>query len=200
MESIKEILEKIQALWNTNLEIFQMLKTWKTKYEEIINFIDKFFTIVPYEIIFLFFFVALFMVLLNNISPTTPRINLTVGVVIFSVMYLYIINIFTNQWKILRILYVDSFILVPAYLVEISRLIKKTWYKIKFKELSANSSYFQASLAEVHKAYADLLISEINFSKNPENFVTSLSNLETKIQTLKVGIKKIISKSSKEST
>lgn len=198
METIKEVSEKIQELWNSNLEIFRMLKDWKGKYDEFILFMEKFFAIVPPELILLLVFVAIMMLLLNSISPTTPRINLTMGVFIFSIIYLYVINVFTGEWRVIRILYIDLFVLVPAYMVEIFGFGKRQWYKFRFKEISSNSGYVKNCLYDIHKSYADLILSETSISDDPEKFLNSLSILERNIKEFREKIRQNISRETGE--
>lgn len=191
MEIIKEIPEKIQLLWNTNLEILQMLRDWKLKYGAFVEFWDKFFTVVPPEVILLLVFTSLIMLLLNNISPTTPRINLTIGVGLFTWIYVYTSHAFTGEWRLLRVIYIDAFVLIPAYFIEIFGLAKRYWNKVRFKSLDPNSAHFQESIAQIHRAYSEMLISEGQIHTNPGRFVQSLTDLEKNIQELRTSISKV---------
>ncbi|MCC6447206.1 MAG: hypothetical protein IT215_00785 [Chitinophagaceae bacterium] len=181
MDFLKEIPGKIQELWNSNLQIFNMLKEWKIKLEDFIKFWDTFFNIVPFEVLILLLFTALVMILINNISPTSPRINLTVGVFLFAFLYLYLANLFTNEWKFGRIIYICSFVLVPAYILEITSFGKKRVQKYLYKNLGKDTGILNASLKKVHSEYGNFLQSQVTIANHPEEFVKNLRSLKKAI-------------------
>lgn len=185
MDILKEIYGKIIELWNSNLELLQQIKDWKQKIYHFIELGEKFFSIVPPEVILLFFSVALVMILLNNISPTTPRINLTIGVILFGITYIYLVYIFTNEWKIFRILYISSFILVPAYLLEIIYFSKKIYFRITFKKENLNSPVVKLALRNIHFDYAELVNYQNFLEEQPEKFIESLKKLESSVSKLR---------------
>ncbi len=190
MDTLKEIYHKLTDLLTSNLEIFQVIKDWKQKISNFIEFWDKFFSIIPWEVILLLLFVSLVMILLNNISPTTPRINLTIGSIIFGVSYIYVVHIFTSEWKILKILYIISFVLVPAYFLEIFSFLKKIYFRSKLNQLDLNSSYFKTSLQNIHHEYAELASSQTILNEQPERFMTALEKLEKSIHNLRINLEK----------
>lgn len=190
MDTLKEIYQKLIDLWHSHLEIFQVIKDWKQKISSFLEFWDKFFSLVPWEVILLLVCVSLIMVLLNNISPTTPRINLTIGVVVFGVVYTYVVYILTNQWKILRIVYISSFVLVPTYFVEIFLLFKKLYLRSTFKNLTLNSSYLKDSLQSIHREYAEFVSSQTLLNEEPEKFILALKKLENSISNLRTTLEK----------
>ncbi|MCB1179158.1 MAG: hypothetical protein KDK36_16360 [Leptospiraceae bacterium] len=181
MEFLKEVPGKIQELWNSNLEIFNMLKEWKEKLGKFINFWDTFFTIVPFEVILLLVFTALLMILINNISPTSPRINLTIGVILFAIIYLYITNLFTGEWKTFRIIYICSFVLVPAYFLEIGKFAKKKIQKVIYKNMGKDTGIIQSQIVNIHSSYGDFLKSQTDIQNNPGEFLRNLKELKTSI-------------------
>lgn len=185
MDTIKEIYQKLVEVWNSNLELLTQVKEWKQKISNFIDFMDKFFSIIPPEVILLFLCVSLVMLLLNNISPTTPRINLTVGVFIFGVIYIYVVHIFTSEWKILRVIYISSFILVPAYFLEILSSIKRLYLRSTLKKQNLNSPLVKANLQDIHFHYAELVSSQNFLSEQPEKFIIALRKLEDSISKLR---------------
>jgi hypothetical protein len=184
MDFLKELPSKIQELWNSNLEIFNLLKEWKGKINKWTEFWDVFFTIVPFEVLLLLVFTALLMVLINNISPNSPRINLTIGVFLFAISYLYIVHLFTNEWKIGRILYISSFLLVPAYILEISKFGKKSVQKYMYRKLRKDTGILQSSIVEIHEKYGKFLQSQTKISENPTDFFNSLKSLQKSLHDL----------------
>lgn len=190
MDTLKEIYQKLIEIWNSNVEIFQTIKDWKQKISNFLEFWEQFFSIVPWEVILLLLCVSLVMILLNNISPTTPRINLTIGVIIFGFIYVYVVHTFTQEWKILRILYISSFLLVPAYFIEIFLLFKKLYFRITFKKINLNSSYLKNSLQTIHHEYAEFISSQTVLNENPEKFIIALKKLENSISNLRTTLEK----------
>ncbi|MDX1959602.1 MAG: hypothetical protein SFU98_13585 [Leptospiraceae bacterium] len=187
-EFFAEIKAKLIELWTKSSETYELLKSIGVKLESIQKSLDAFFTVIPVEVILLFLFTTLVLVLLNSISPKTTRINLTIGVFIFAIIYLYIAHLLTNEWKFLRLLYICSFILVPAYIVEIFSFVKKMIFKQMYLQGKA-SGFLNDSIDDINQSYAEFLKSQHHFSKDPVLFLSNLESLKVKLEKLEATIK-----------
>ncbi|MCX7998641.1 MAG: hypothetical protein N3A69_06780 [Leptospiraceae bacterium] len=190
MDTVKEIYQKLLELWNSNIELFTQVKELKQKVFSFFDLIEKFFSVVPPEVILLILFFSLVMVILNNISPTTPRINLTVGVLIFGVIYVYVVHVFTNEWKIFRIIYISAFVLVPAYFLEIVSFIRKLYLRSTLNYENLNSPLVKNNLQDIHFHYAEFINSQNFLTEQPEKFAIALKKLENSVSQLRTTIEK----------
>lgn len=95
------------------------LKTITTAYQKTILFFDSFFTWVPPEVILLFVFSVFLLILINNLSPSTPRANLTLSTILLCILWGYLNNAITGEIKFLWIAKTGLYILIPVYFFSI---------------------------------------------------------------------------------
>ncbi|MBK8394881.1 MAG: hypothetical protein IPL26_06485 [Leptospiraceae bacterium] len=166
------------------------LKTFVESIKKLISFFDLFFTIIPPEVILLFIFCALVLVLVNNISPTTPRLNITLAVGIFSIIWLYVNQIFTGEYKVLKVFYTSLYILIPAYIVEISKFGYRQTYKIiqKSKKIE-NPEDLIRPIREINEGYSKFLNAQVDYRNNPLDLKNSLQSLKSSIEELEQKLK-----------
>ncbi|MBP7280208.1 MAG: hypothetical protein KBA66_01430 [Leptospiraceae bacterium] len=184
LDFVDKMKNELMGIQNSLNELLG-LKTFVESIKKLISFFDLFFTIVPPEVILLFIFCALFLVLVNNISPTTPRINITLAVGIFSVIWLYINHIFTGEYKALRVFYTSLYILVPAYIVEISKFGYKQVYNIRQKSKKIeNPDDLISPIREINEGYYKFLNAQADYKNTPLDLKKSLQSLKASIETL----------------
>ena len=170
LDFVDKFKNELVGIQNTLNELLG-IKTFIESIKKLISFFDLFFTIVPPEVILLFIFCALILVLVNNISPTTPRINITLAVGIFSVIWLYVNHIFTGEYKVLRVFYTSLYVLVPAYIVEISKFGYRQVYNLRQKSKKIDNP-------------DDLLLPIREINNSPLDLKKSLQSLKTSIEAL----------------
>lgn len=176
-DKIKFELIKIQDSINDLLSLKEFFEPIK----KIFHLIEIFFSIVPFELILLLIFCSLFLILINSISPTTTRMNLSFGVILFSVIWLFLDKTFTQEFHFGRILYTASFVLVPAYFFEIIRFL----FKLIQKNRKINSTEnLIPHIKEINLQYYEFLNAQTEFSKNPTAFLTSVKKLKNSLSDL----------------
>lgn len=179
-----EIFDKIKAefdkLQNSINDVLS-LKDFFTPIKKIYNLLEVFFSIVPFELILLIIFCALFLILINNISPSTPRINITIAVIIFSGIWIFLNKTFSGEYNFGRVFYTASFILIPAYFFEISRF----GIKLAQKNRKINSpESLVPKIKEINLQYYEFLNAGIEFQKNPTAFLSSVKKLKNSLSDL----------------
>jgi hypothetical protein len=142
-------------------------------------------------VILLFIFCALILVVVNNISPTTPRLNITLAAGIFSIIWLYVNHIFTGEYRFLRVFYTSLYILVPAYIVEISKLGYKYSYTLiqKSKKIE-NAEDLVLPIREINQGYYQFLNAQADYKNSPLELKKSLQALKVSIETLEKKLSK----------
>lgn len=184
LDFVDKLKNELVGIQNTLNELLG-IKTFIESMKKLINFFDLFFTIVPPEVILLFIFCALILILVNNISPTTPRLNITFAVGIFSVIWLYVNHVFTGEYKFLRVLYTSLYVLVPAYFFEISKFVYKQVYKIRQKTKKIeNPEDLINPIREINQGYYQFLNAQADYKNSPLDLKKSLQTLKTSIETL----------------
>ncbi|MBP9888384.1 MAG: hypothetical protein KBF93_18945 [Leptospiraceae bacterium] len=184
LDFVDKFKNELVGIQNTLNELLG-IKTFIESTKKLFSFFDLFFTIVPPEVILLFIFCALFLVLVNNISPTTPRLNITIAVGIFSVIWLYINQIFTGEYKFLKVFYTSLYILIPAYIVEISKFGYRQTYKViqKSKKIE-NPNDLIVPIKEINEGYYKFLNAQADYKNNPLDLKKSLQSLKQSIEIL----------------
>ncbi len=184
LDFVDKLKNELVGIQNTLNELLG-IKTFIESMKKLINFFDLFFTIVPPEVILLFIFCALILILVNNISPTTPRLNITFAVGIFSVIWLYVNHVFTGEYKFLRVLYISLYVLVPAYFFEISKFGYKQVYKIRQKTKKIeNPEDLINPIREINQGYYQFLNAQADYKNSPLDLKKSLQTLKASIETL----------------
>ncbi|HMV44117.1 MAG TPA: hypothetical protein PK079_03175 [Leptospiraceae bacterium] len=184
LDFVDKFKSELLGIQNTLNELLG-IKTFIDSLKKTAQFFDLFFSIVPFEVILLLIFCALFLVLVNNISPTTPRINITIAVGLFCVISLYINHIFTGEYKFLHVFYISLYVLVPAYSVELSKFAYKQIYNIRQKSMKIeNPEELVKSIREINQRYYEFLNAQADFKNNPLDLKKSAANLKSSIEQL----------------
>ncbi|HNN03113.1 MAG TPA: hypothetical protein PKN56_06105 [Leptospiraceae bacterium] len=176
MELLKNLEERFSAIWNQTEEMFRLMREWKEAYGKLIHFWDVFFSVIPPELVFMILFTAFIMIILNNIFPTFPRFNLSMGVIIYLIFYFYFGNLIFGEVRAVKVIFAASVILLPAFSAEIFSYSGKQFYK---KRVSAGS--VSEKLEAIHEVYGEFLRNEKKFRDDPSLFFKHLNNLKTVI-------------------
>ncbi len=176
-DKLKVEFDKLQNSINDILS----LKDFFSPIKKIYNLLETFFSIVPFELILLLIFCSLFLILINNISPSTPRINITVAVILFSGVWMFLNKTFSGEYNFGRVLYTASFILIPAYFFEISRfgisLAKKS------RKINSPESLVP-HIKEINLQYYEFLNAQTEYIKDPTAFLSSVKKLKNSLSDL----------------
>ncbi len=184
LDFVDKFKNELVGIQNTLNEILG-IKTFIESLKKLISFFELFFAIVPPEVILLFIFCALILILVNSISPTTPRINITLAVGIFSIIWLYVNHVFTGEYKFLRVFYTSLYVLVPAYIVEISKFGYKQAYNLRQKSKKIeNPEDLINPIREINQGYYQFLNAQADYKNSPLDLKKSLQALKTSIETL----------------
>jgi hypothetical protein len=177
IDKIKNELMNIQNGVNEILSFKSIIETFKS----IFNALDMFFTIFPIEVLLLFIFCAIFLILINNISPTTPRLNITLGSLLYGILFLYIIHLLTGEWKFLKAITTISYIIIPAYFLEFSKLMIKYIKKNFIAKKIENKKDLVQFMKEIHSNYSEFMNAELDFENNTSDLKSSVQKLKNSI-------------------
>lgn len=176
-DKIKESISKLQD----GINELTGFKTVIESVKQVYNFFDTFFTIIPPEVFLLFIFCAFFLILINNISPTTPRLNITIAVFIFCGVWMFFNKTFAGEYKLSKVLYASLFILIPAYAIEIGKFA----YRLLMRNRKIDTvDKLIPAIKEINLQYYEFLNAQTDFTKNPAAFITSVKKLKQSVSDL----------------
>lgn len=125
MDMIRNLEAKFSEIWKETEEMFRLMREWKEGYGKMMHFWDVFFSVIPPELVFMILFTAFIMILLNNIFPTFPRFNLSIGVFVYLVFYFYFGNLIFGEVRAVKVIFAAAVILLPAFSAEIFSYSRK---------------------------------------------------------------------------
>ncbi|MBE7413031.1 MAG: hypothetical protein L6Q54_03625 [Leptospiraceae bacterium] len=129
------------------------LKTITTAYQKTILFFDNFFSWIPPEVILLFIFSVLLLILINNLSPSTPRANLTFSVGLLCLIWVYLNKSITSEYKIFWVFKTSLYVLIPVYCFSIFGFILQYLIKIYKRKQKVSASSLEEYVAKLESAY-----------------------------------------------
>ncbi len=95
----------------------QSIQSFLNTIEAIRSFLKILFSIIPLEHFLVLIFSQVHVYLFNTISPTTTRLNYTLGVLIISVHRAIFHQTLSQTWKLGPVSLTAIFLLTPAYFV-----------------------------------------------------------------------------------
>lgn len=168
------ILSKIQEIHDSIVNTTAIVK-------KIVHFFDILFQFIPVEFIILLLGVALLMIVLNSISPTTPRINLFVSLFILDFIWYSLSRLLLGEVNLLKIAGYTLIFAVPAYGIVVTRFIFLFFKRqYLYKKLAAGD--FNLFRQELEKSYHNLMSISHAFSAGKteqlSEFKSELKNME----------------------
>jgi hypothetical protein len=174
-KTILDLKDNIFEIQNTILGI-------KAGFTKFTKFFEDFFQVFPPELILLFLLTALLLVLINNVSPTTPKANITISVLGLSFLWGYLNHIITGEYKIFWVMKTAILLLLPLYILN---LLSFGYGKIlpviraRFTRLGDLSPEMVESL---HDNYLEYSRAERKKTENPAEYKKALENLRASIE------------------
>lgn len=156
------------------------LKTITTAYQKTILFFDSFFTWVPPEVILLFVFSVFLLILINNLSPSTPRANLTFSTILLCILWGYLNNAITGEIKFLWIVKTGLYVIVPVYSFSIFGFLLQKGIEAHRNRKKVTASSIEEYVAKMETAYH----SAMGASHQIVTGETNSAELESKLDTL----------------
>lgn len=143
---------------NQNFKTLQeSIQTLTDGYKKTTDFFTTLFNWVPPEVILIFLLSILLLILINNLSPSTPRANLTVSVFLLCIGWLYLNRLFTNEFKFFYVLKISLYILLPIYSLTIISFGVSKLIVIYRKKRMVSTSSLEGSMENVQKIYHECM-------------------------------------------
>ena len=189
MEFIQSLEDKLLDFKNSINEILNFIRDTKSKWITFLDFWEKFFEIIPWELLILLLFCGFLLILLNSISPGTVKWNLSLGILLYSILYLYISHSITGEYRLLRLLYIDSFLLVPAYGWSTTQFLYKRLQIYKHSKFGLPDHKIEELIQSIHMRYGNLLSSKEKRKSDPPGFLQSIRDLKNELEILETGLR-----------
>ncbi|MCB1158949.1 MAG: hypothetical protein H7A25_17260 [Leptospiraceae bacterium] len=190
MELIKDIKEGFINLKEGFVGLKESFKEMQTSFQELKlaqkkleHTLDQFFSFIPLEVFILLLLAVLLLVILNSISPTTVRGNLSISIFLLCALWMYANQLLLKEYRLLKVLHTAAYILVPAYLMELGRLGKWIYKYFRYRKLKPERLQDLPVMTEgIHTSYSKFIISQNR--GNFIQFVDSIKDLKMEIEKL----------------
>ncbi len=135
----------------------QSIQSFLNTIEAIRSFLKILFSIIPLDLFLVLIFSLILVYLFNTISPTTTRLNYTLGVLIISVLRAFFYQTLSQTWNLGPVSLTAIFLLAPAYLVSSLRFGFYFLKKIQKRKNELNPKNFEAGLNNIQKSFYTLM-------------------------------------------
>jgi hypothetical protein len=186
MSGIYEYFQKIQG---QIIEIKDSLLQLKQSWDSFQRAWDLFFTIVPWEVVLLLIFSVILLSIFNSISPNTPKVNLTLSVVLLSLLWAYFWGMFSKEVSITKIFVVSLYILLPLHAIGIGQLLYRWgkssyWKKRRLAPKSWETALHQLTL-DYHQLMSRAHGLHDSLPENRDAIETEIRRLEESLMGMK---------------
>lgn len=193
MSAITDFFQKIQ---NQILEIQTTINQIKTSWENFQKFWDLFFTLVPWEVLLLLIFSVILLSIFNSVSPKTPKINLTIAVLLLAALWIYFWGLFSKEVTYSKVIIVSLYILVPLHAIGLFQILfqwGKKWYwnKKRIQPKHWESALHQLSL-DYHQLLGNAHLNHTEIQENRDSLYKEIEKLELSLK----GMKSLLSQTS----
>ena len=189
MSGIIQFFEKIQKqILDLQTTINQFQQSW----QNFQKFWDLFFTILPWEVLLLLLFSVIFLSIFNSVSPNTPKINLSIIVIMLSFLWSYFWGIFSTTVNYLVIAKAALYILLPVHAFGIVSLGYHFYKKWSLTKKRIQPRDWEMSLGQISNDYNELMT--LGYGKT-NSAIESAKELKEKIQNLEsalLGLKSLL--------
>ncbi|MCW7480078.1 hypothetical protein [Leptospira kanakyensis] len=191
MSAITDFFQKIQ---NQIVEIQTTINQIKTSWENFQKFWDLFFTLVPWEVLLLLIFSVILLSIFNSVSPKTPKANLTIAVLLLSVLWIYFWGLFSKEISYGKVILASFYILLPLHAIGLGQWVYRFGKKIYWKKRRIQPKTWESALHQLSKDYHNLVgnahLFHENIQENRGHLLEEIKQMEQSIQ----GIKSLLSK------
>lgn len=181
MEWITDIKNSIERIETT-------IQGTVATYQKISLFLEHFFTLIPPDVLLLYIVLSLFLIFMNNLSPQTPRINISILLVLYTFVRLQFNQLFYSEWHWQRVLVADLYVILPVFGLSFFRF----FYKFLTRRLLKKGA---ASLRlNFHNIKKSMIQTELLLLKEPidqTELKRSLSEIETQLTDFRSDIEKM---------
>ncbi|MCG6147219.1 hypothetical protein [Leptospira levettii] len=186
MSAITDFFQKIQ---NQIVEIQTTINQIKTSLENFQKFWDLFFTLVPWEVLLLLIFSVILLSIFNSISPSTPKANLTVSVVLLSTLWLYFWGLFAKEVSYSKVIIASLYILIPLHAIGMGQWLYEIGKRMYWKKRRIAPKQWEAALHQVSLDYHEFMGKAHGFhnviQENRESIQKEIERLEQSLQGIK---------------
>lgn len=154
MSGVFEFFEKIQKqILDLQNSIHQFQQSW----ENFQKFWDLFFTIVPWEVLLLLLFSVIFLSLFNSVSPTTPKTNLSIVVILLMALWVYFWGLFSENVNYVKILLSGLYILLPLHAFGIGSYALSYYQKWRLAKRRIEPRNWEVALGQLSSDYHQMM-------------------------------------------
>ncbi|XDD50217.1 hypothetical protein AB3N59_17990 [Leptospira sp. WS92.C1] len=162
----------------------------------ITSFLKILFSIVPLDLFLVLIFSLILVFLFNTISPSTSRLNYTLGVIIVSTIRSFFHHSISQSWNVGPVFLTAFYLLVPAYSMYLIRILFLFLRKSYRKKNTLNPKDLETALIQLQKSFHNLMADgyrELSFSNSDS--ITDANRLQNQLEDLEQsiqGMKKIL--------
>ncbi len=182
MSGVFEFFEKIQKqILDLQNSIHQFQESW----DRFQKFWDFFLGIVPWEVLLLLAFSVILLSLFNSVSPSTPKLNLSLAVLGLAFLWGYFWGLFSesvNYWTIVK---AALYILLPLHAIGLGTWGYRFYRQRTFANRRIKPRDWEESLGSISKDYNSLMAAA--YSKN-DALLENQTEIKNKIADLEKSI------------
>jgi len=182
MSGVYAFFEKIQK---QILDLQNSINQFQQSWEKVQKFWDLFFTIVPWEVLLLLVFSVIFLSIFNSVSPSTPKSNLTIVVLLLAGVWAYFWGLFSEDVSYLKIIFTSLYILLPVHIFGIGNFGYKYIQKWNLTKKRIRPRTWEESLDQISRDYNQMMSSAYG---KTESVVENAAELKTKIANLEASL------------
>ncbi|EKR73178.1 hypothetical protein [Leptospira noguchii] len=154
MSQITDFFSELKTSFDN---LSQSIQSFLNTIEAIRSFLKILFSIVPLDLFLVLIFSLVLVYLFNTISPTTTRLNYTLGVLIVSALRVFFHQTLSQTWNLGPVFLTAIFLLAPAYFVSLLRFGFYFLKKIQKRKNEFNPKDFETGLNHIQKSFYNLM-------------------------------------------
>jgi hypothetical protein len=186
MSGVFAFFEKIQK---QIIDLQNTINQFQQSWEKFQKFWDLFFTIVPWEVLLLLVFSVIFLSLFNSVSPSTPKTNLSIVVLVLAGLWAYFWGIFSENVGYGKILITSLYILLPVHAFGIVSLAYRYYLKWSLAKKRIAPRNWEEGLNQISKDYNILMAAayakQDSLLENASDIKSKMSDLESSLAGLR---------------
>lgn len=127
-------------------------------YYAIVNFLEIVSNLFPLDLVLVLIFSIPLLLVFNSLSPSSPRINYTLAVLLVSGMRTFLQHSISQSWEIFAVSKTALILLLPAYSFLLSRFLFDRLQKFVSRKKALSPRNLEESFEALQSAYRTLSV------------------------------------------
>lgn len=127
-------------------------------YYAIVNFLEIVSNLFPLDLVLVLIFSIPLLLVFNSLSPSSPRINYTLAVLLVSGIRTFLQHSISQSWEIFAVSKTALILLLPAYAFLLIRLLFERVQKLVSRKKALSPRNLEESFGALQSAYRTLSI------------------------------------------